>query len=72
MIYFLCENASGELFQITRGVKEAKLLVFHAGGGTVTKLNVPINGTTIKKLLLQQGGYANSSEVVFTHIGVTE
>jgi hypothetical protein len=60
MIFYVCEDTDGCVFDCVTKLQEAKDIVGGAGGGTITELKVPVNADTIQRLLGNLGGYAET------------
>lgn len=63
MKFYICNNRQHEAFDCAKTLREAMLLIEREGGGYIEVTNVQINSETVRRLLGNLGGYANSLRV---------
>lgn len=63
MLMFICDQ-DGDNKGVFYSLKEAKQHLQQVGGGSISLVNVSVTKETIRRLLANQGGYANSFSFV--------
>lgn len=60
MKFYVCLDDSGQTFDCVMTKKQSREIVHNAGGGSVMVMDIPINATSIQRLLGNFGGYAKA------------
>lgn len=60
MRFYVCQDNLGETFDCVMTKKDAEEIVRNAGGGSVMVMDIPINATSIQRILGNFGGYAKA------------